>query len=90
VSVVGMRRPSIAAAGVRSAIEFGPMAFGVVLEMALEPLGSLAANIAGGVAALGLVFGIGELLRASLRTPDKRALWDRAAGTMVRYRAVTS
>jgi len=47
------------------------------------PLPSDLFNILATVAVAGLAF---SMLHATLRIPGKRALWDRLAGTMVRYR----
>ena len=44
-----------------------------------DTLGSIA--VLGGVA-----LAVGELARAAWRTPDRRTLWDRLAGSRVRYR----
>ena len=35
---------------------------------------------------IGAVYAGGALIYAALRAPDKRAVWDRIAGTQVRYR----
>ena len=42
--------------------------------------------VAGVMPILAVSWGLGEMLRAAWRSPDKRTLWDRAGGTMVRYR----
>ena len=88
VTVPGLRRPSLARALVRHAIEYGPFTAAVLLGDLAERLDSGPLDaISNALAIGGLLWGFGELTRASLRTPDKRTRWDRAAGTMVRYRS---
>lgn len=90
VTVPGLHRPSLVRALVRHAVQFGPLTAAVLLGDLADrvdsgPLDAIATALAIG----GLLWGFGELTRASLRTPDKRTRWDRAAGTMVRYRSHT-
>jgi uncharacterized RDD family membrane protein YckC len=88
VAVPGLRRPSLAQGALRHAAEYGPLTAAVLLGMIATATGNGPLDtISSAVGIAGVVWGFGELTRATLLTPDKRTLWDRAAGTMVRYRA---
>jgi uncharacterized RDD family membrane protein YckC len=80
VSIHDMSRPSRRAAAIRFLAEYGAVSLGILFGLVgIRPLAGL-------FFVLGMLFGPLELLRASALTTDKRTLWDRASGTMVRYR----
>jgi len=88
IAVPGGRPPRLGAAALRTAIEYGPIALGLVLSSVGTLMGGDALEIPVLVVSIGgVTWGFGELARASLLAPDKRTVWDRAARTMVRYRA---
>jgi hypothetical protein len=87
-SVTTSERPSLGAAAVRHAMEYGLVSVAMVLSQVHEHTGGTALEIVwlllGGA---GIAWPIFELTKAALMSPDKRTRWDRAAQTMVRYRA---
>jgi uncharacterized RDD family membrane protein YckC len=89
VTVEGLRRPPLRVALLRYAVEVGPLAVAVLIAMVGELIDMRFVDdaVVGILSVGGILWGIGGLIWASLRTPDKRAPWDRVAGTMVRYRA---
>lgn len=65
----------------------GPMAIGLALTAWAELIDADWLHyLGGGVTVLGVVYPLLELARVALTTADARALWDRVAGTRVRYR----
>ncbi|HLL22491.1 MAG TPA: protein kinase [Kofleriaceae bacterium] len=87
VDIVSMRRPTLAASTRRALALLGPvtlLAWVLVPVEALE-LGlakSILAAIVGVLCAAAVII----LFHASARVAGKRAVWDKIAGTMVRYR----
>jgi len=87
ISVAGQGRPSIGRAALRFVIELGAFALAIALTQLRRFTNLEWLEIAEAVLVIGgAVWGFGELVRAAVRTPDKRTTWDRVAGTMVRYR----
>ncbi|MCB9563132.1 MAG: RDD family protein [Kofleriaceae bacterium] len=87
VSVAGRRHPSWGRAVLRFAVEYGPMMATVIVQGIRDVVGGWPLGLVAGVMPiLAVSWGLGEMLRAAWRSPDKRTLWDRAGGTMVRYR----
>jgi uncharacterized RDD family membrane protein YckC len=85
VSVATGRPPPWPRALVRTVVELGPLA--VVSMINTEDHAGEGIQVGGGtlgLIAIGLALAI--LAWSAWRRPDKRTLWDRAAGTMVRYR----
>jgi hypothetical protein len=87
VSVTTGARPTLGAAALRHVVEYGIVSVAMVLAavhdfVPVEPLQILTVLIA----IAGIAWPVFELMRAALG-PDKRTTWDRAARTMVRYRA---
>ena len=81
------RRPRLRAAMLRGVVQGGPLVLGFALDWLSEQVSSTPLSVIRGVLiAGGFAYGFGELARVSWRTLDKRALWDRVAGTQVRYR----
>jgi len=85
VSVATGRPPTLRRAALRWILEYGVTAVGFLLANGGRG-GDLGAAIGLGLAGVGSAFAIAEAARASWREPDKRTLWDRAGGTVVRYR----
>jgi hypothetical protein len=73
-------RPTLRQTALRWLVQGGPLAAGVVLE-ALH-----AGTVATVVGGAGAAYAVIALLYAAVREPDKRAYWDRIAGTQTRYR----
>ena len=68
-------------------VEYGPMMATVIVQGIRDVVGGWPLGLVAGVMPiLAVSWGLGEMLRAAWRSPDKRTLWDRAGGTMVRYR----
>lgn len=85
------RRPSVARAAARTALLYGPLALLSVLHLGTRQVvdDELSISVGDGTLAAAAIVGvIGALCYASWRRPDKRPFWDRAAGTMARYRRV--
>ena len=80
-------RPGFARAFVRAVVM---CAIPSLLEWVGVAVGGEAGNLLVGLSLLSVVGLGGLLLLAALRTPGKRAPWDRVSGTMVRYRAMTA
>jgi hypothetical protein len=80
-------RPSARAAVLRSLVMFGPVTLGTWVAPVLDRAGyeTLDTYLLALTAAT-LPIGLLLLIYASLRIPGKRAVWDRLAGTVVRYR----
>jgi uncharacterized RDD family membrane protein YckC len=89
VSVATGRPPTVAAAAVRGLAEYGVIAVLSIISSHRSDDGVSLSLGNGNLAALAVLAGILLVVWAAWRRPDKRALWDRAAGTMVRYRPVT-
>jgi serine/threonine-protein kinase len=92
VSVDTGARPPVARAALRAAVEYGPCA---LLQLIQLPTGPDAVgpsvNLSNGNVATGvLLLWIALVVWAAWARADKRALWDRVAGTMVRYRRVAA
>ena len=83
VSVRTGRRPDVGHALLRAAIEYGIPAFLTI--MSDEPAGL---SIRGPIAGIGALLLLASMVWGAWMRPDKRAVWDRLAGTMVRYRRV--
>jgi uncharacterized RDD family membrane protein YckC len=84
------RPPPIARAALRAAAEYGVIA-ALSIAQDQEGHGHDGVSLDLGNGTLGVVTllaGIAVVAWAAWARPDKRALWDRAAGTMVRYRRV--
>ena len=87
VTVGTLARPSVARALARHLVEYGPLSAAIVLGIAQrETPGETVDFLAAMLALAGIIWGVGGLARAAIVTPDKRTVWDRVAGTMVRYR----
>jgi hypothetical protein len=90
VAVAPVARPTVRQAVIRHVVEYAPLD-GALVAAAIAAVASAAQPIAGGATAVlgigGVVWLAAAMAWASVRAPDKRAPWDRAAGTMVRYRA---
>jgi hypothetical protein len=88
VSVADSGRPSAGQSVARTAVLFGIAAASAVTNHvgALAPSRTLA-SVTETLQIVGTVAPALALLVASWRDPNKRAPWDRVAGTMVRYRA---
>nr|MBA3819518.1 protein kinase [Deltaproteobacteria bacterium] len=81
------RRPGLARATRRSLAMLGVPALAIVAAEAFGFLElRLATQLALAVMGFAIFVGLASLLYASARISGKRALWDRAAHTMVRYR----
>ncbi|HVK72538.1 MAG TPA: protein kinase [Kofleriaceae bacterium] len=87
VDHASLRRPRWRRAMVRTLVEGGLVFAGIGLDEVadLRDVGWLE-TAAGGLIVAGVGLALLELARVALRTIDKRTLWDRAAGTQVRYR----
>ncbi len=88
VEVIDVRtggRPPIGRAALRTAVEYGPLWLVTVVSAvpAVAVDNRVIALVGIGAAGWGLL----ALARAAWVSPDKRTPWDRAGGTMVRYRA---
>ena len=75
----------------QGALRYLTMTGPLMLGLAIEGWADLADSeptrwVAGAVTVLGVVYPLIELARVALTTVDARTLWDRAAGTRVRYR----
>jgi uncharacterized RDD family membrane protein YckC len=81
VSIATGQKPTLRQAAVRWLIQCGPLVAGALLAM--TGLGTAGTVVGVG----GFIYSTVALLYAGVREPDKRALWDRAAGTQVRYRS---
>jgi len=79
-------RPSTVTAVRRSLVLCALPILGAVLSIVTAVFELGATDIGGLVAGSSIFLLAGLLLHASLRTPGKRAPWDRYAGTVVRYR----
>jgi hypothetical protein len=73
-------RPTLRQTALRWAVQGGPLATGAVLE-ALH-----AGTVATVIGVAGAAYAVIALAYAAVREPDKRAIWDRVAGTQTRYR----
>jgi uncharacterized RDD family membrane protein YckC len=90
VSVDTGQRPPLGRAALRTAVEYGPLALFQIISPDPGDRG-ISVNLSGGtLAAIVLIGAIGLVVWAAWSRADKRALWDRAAGTMVRYRRVVA
>jgi serine/threonine-protein kinase len=88
VSVDTGQRPTVGRAALRTVVEYGPIALFQVITPDPSDRG-ISVNLSGGtLAAIVLIAAIGLVVWAAWSRADKRALWDRVAGTMVRYRRV--
>jgi hypothetical protein len=86
VSIETGRPPSPGAALVRWLVETVPMLVGVFISSAAGAAGHTVLSQFGlAVAAAGCLYAFVALGVTALRASDKRTLWDRASGTMVRY-----
>ena len=85
VKVDTAARPPWSAAIRRSLILFGLPTVGALIEAVSETVAALG-NIGDIITVASLPLLAFLLLHGSLRTPGKRAPWDRGSGTMVRYR----
>ena len=85
VDVETSRRPGLVRSTWRALAMFGFPVFATAIDW----LGS-AKSIAGFVALVTIVLGLGALLHAATHTSGKRTLWDRVARTMVRYRPTSA
>lgn len=87
VEVATGGRPPPRRALARAAVEYGPLWAGTCLSALHDVAG---ARVIGDAAAVlvvgGIVWGVAALAHAAWFTIDRRAAWDRASGTMVRYR----
>ncbi len=87
IAVAGQGRPTPFQALVRFAVELGPLTAAIAVRLARQATGQQLLEILEPMLAIGgFVYGMVSLVAAAVRTPDKRTWWDRAAGTMVRYR----
>jgi len=87
VDVGTTERPSLARATRRAIVMWGPPWLVLFTNDAFALVGiELARDVSALLAALLFATGILVLLHASARVAGKRAVWDRIAGTMVRYR----
>jgi tRNA A-37 threonylcarbamoyl transferase component Bud32/uncharacterized RDD family membrane protein YckC len=85
--VTTLGKPPLARAARRAAAILGAPALVVSAAQALAAGGLEPASTAAEIASLlAMPLGLGLLLHATIRTAGKRAVWDRLAGTMVRYR----
>ncbi|MBL8622383.1 MAG: protein kinase [Myxococcales bacterium] len=76
---------------VQGALRYLTMTGPLMLGLAIEGWADLADSeptrwVAGALTVLGVAYPLIELARVALTTADARTLWDRAAGTRVRYR----
>jgi hypothetical protein len=86
VSVATGRPPGLWRAALRTVAEYGPIALITATEHAFKATDG-GIQIGGGlVGPASVVVAMLMVATAAWRRPDKRTLWDRAAGTMVRYR----
>jgi hypothetical protein len=91
VDVATSRRPPVARAVRRALVMYGPPTLAAWCSRALEAAGRpQLANVVGGAALLMVPLGLALLLYATMRNTSKRAVWDRASATLVRYRRSTS
>jgi hypothetical protein len=87
IEIAATTRPSLARATRRALVMCGPIWLGLWTNDAFALVGlELPRDFSGLVVALLVGAGFVALLYASLRVAGKRAIWDRVAGTMVRYR----
>ena len=87
VEVASGKKPPWRAAIKRELIKFGPFIAGEWISRALAPLGIPLVRTIGSILwAVLAVTWIVHVLYASLRVPGKRTVWDRASGTILRYR----
>jgi uncharacterized RDD family membrane protein YckC len=86
VSVHTQRKPTWKSAAIRSLVmfgwQYGLMVAATVVDMLDLSLEKTILTVAVGLSFVALAF---VLTWAALRTPGKRALWDRVSGTIVRY-----
>jgi uncharacterized RDD family membrane protein YckC len=87
VDIVTTKRPSVARSVRRALAMFGipTLLFVVYVPLDLAEL-RIPDQVWAAITALWVAFGVFTLLYASARVAGKRALWDKVAGTMVRYR----
>jgi len=89
VSVATQRAPAVTRAAIRVACEYGPLAILSIIYDHGKAGGGVSINLDGGdLAIVALLAALAAVVWASWRRPDKRSLWDRASGTMTRYRRV--
>ncbi len=81
-------RLSYAHAALRMLVLTSALVLGVLLDLVADlGVGARGFHTAASAAyVVGVAGPLVELARASWRTPDRRTLWDRAAGSRVRYR----
>jgi Protein kinase domain/RDD family len=88
VPAVGDGRLGFFRTALRSIVMTGPMFVGTALDDLGEALDStLVRHIGVAVTIVGIAYPAIELARVALTTADARTLWDRVAGTRVRYKA---
>jgi uncharacterized RDD family membrane protein YckC len=87
VAMPNRDRPSLGAAALRHFTTYGGISLAMLLGVLRDyvPSGFLE-GLTVVVGAIGVGWPLIDLAYVSLQTPDKRAAWDRAAKTMIRYR----
>ena len=89
LAVASVRGPRTRAltASLRYLTMLGPLFLGIILQGFAQRTEAPALDyLASGLTVLGVLYPLVDLARAALTTADACTLWDRAAGTRVRYR----